>query len=183
MPISLASTSASSMHGAIVPIAYISNLAATSTFANIPSGYQDLMVVINARGSRSLTSDNCLIRFNNDGSGINSWTFLQGDGSSATSTRNSSGNSFIVVGDVPASSATSGIFGSIICHILNYANTSTYKTILSRAACDLNGSGYSEETIGLYRSTSAINRIDVTQYVGYTSGSTATLYGIRTVGQ
>lgn len=174
---------ASSMHGAVVPLAYLSNLAAVSAFTNIPSGYQDLMVVINARGSRSLTSDDCLIRFNNDGSGINSWTFLQGDGSSATSARNTSGNNFIVVGSMPASNATSGIFGSIICHILNYANTSTYKTILSRSACDLNGSGYSQETIGLYRSTSAINRIDVTQYVGYTSGSTATLYGVRTVGQ
>ena len=167
------------IYGAMVPIATISDLSLVSAFTSIPQNFQDLLLVINPRGSRSQTLDDCLVRFNNDGSGINSWTVLSGDGSSATSSRNASGQSFIVVGSMPAATAGSGILGSVICHVLNYANTTTFKTVLSRSAADLNGSGNTTLTVGLYRSTAAISRIDVTQYVGYSSTSTATLYGIR----
>lgn len=167
----------------MVPIATISNLSAVAAFTNIPQGYQDLMLVFNGRTTRAVTTDDCLIRFNNDGAGINSWTVLNGSGSSATSYRNASGNSFIVAGTVAGASATTGMVSTIICHILSYANTTTYKTMLSRAANDMNGSGTTQLTVGLYRSTAAITRLDVTQYTGYTATSTATLYGIKAVGQ
>lgn len=173
------SMNANNQFGAMVPIASIPDLSAVSAFTNIPQTYQDLMLIINARGSRSQAADDCLIRFNNDGSGINTWTTLEGNGTSAISYRNTTGNSFIVAGAMPAATATSGILGSIVCHILNYANTTTFKTMVSRSASDLNGSGVTQLTAGLYRSTAAVSRIDVTQYLGYSSSSTATLYGIR----
>jgi hypothetical protein len=61
--------------------------------------------------------------------------------------------------------------------IMNYSNTSTYKTCVYRS--DL-AAGLSMAGVGLWRSTAAINSIAV---IGYTTsnllaGSTLTLYGI-----
>jgi hypothetical protein len=50
----------------------------------------------------------------------------------------------------------------------------------TKSAYDLNGSGGTAETIMMYRSTSAITRVDVFFDTGalFTVGSTVTLYGI-----
>ena len=69
-----------------------------------------------------------------------------------------------------------------IMHLQNYANTTTYKTTIARSN---NASGSSlpgtETTVGLWRSTSAINAIKVYTAGGgnLASGFTATLYGVK----
>ena len=186
MPVSLASTSASSMHGALVPIAYTSISGSTTsdvTFANIPQTYQDLMFVVNGRGSYSASYVLIQAYINGGFSGY-STTYLQGDGSSATSSRQSA-TSGLYLGNLPAATSTSGIQGSIVTHILNYANTSTYKTILSRNAYDLNGSGGTRLSVNMSSSTSAVTQVNIATFgVGYfTAGTTIELFGIRSVGQ
>jgi hypothetical protein len=66
---------------------------------------------------------------------------------------------------------------STIISILNYANTTTYKTALSRAN---NAAGGVDAVVGLWRSTAAINSIKMAIGGGYSyaAGTTFTLYGI-----
>lgn len=188
MPIALSAASAA-MHGAMVPIAQANvGTSASFTFSNIPQTYQDLFVVIQTRNQQP---GNNLAAFyvwaNGDESsatGLYSQTALQGDGSTASSSRQSNQNQAII-GLSVNNGATAGIFASISLHILNYANASTFKTFLGRTAADLNGSGAVYMPVGLRRSTSAITQLYFRADGGYghVSGSTAILYGIRSVGQ
>ena len=61
---------------------------------------------------------------------------------------------------------------------MNYSNTTTYKTVLTRANI---ASADVEAVVGLWRSTSAVNQLDVKQggAVTFSVGSTFTLYGIK----
>jgi len=185
MPVSFASNSAP-MKGAMVPIAYYA-VSGSSTnniyFSNIPQGYQDLCLVINARSAYSAATAQAYTYINNDSSALYSDTRLYGDGSSAASDRASGG--ILYLGDIPAATSTSGIFGSTVNHFINYANTTTYKAILTRAATDLNGSGYSQLWAQLYRSTSAITILNCYNTTGanWVAGTTFSLYGIRSIGQ
>ena len=57
---------------------------------------------------------------------------------------------------------------------------STYKTMLTMDSNDLNGSGSVETTVGLWRSTAAINTITLSANADtFAAGTTATLYGIK----
>lgn len=186
MPISLAATTASATHGALMPIGYASASGSsnTVTFSNIPQIYQDLFLVAYARSAYANTSDIMYILLNNDSTALYSNTLLTGDGTSATSARESSVSYMRQGYGIPAATATASIFGSNNFHLLNYANTSTYKTGLWRSAADRNGAGTTILSANLYRSTSAITRLDVIATNGnFTSGSTFELFGIRTVGQ
>jgi hypothetical protein len=186
MPVSLAGSSSASMHGALVPIArYLADGTATGIqFSSIPQTYQDLLIVQYLRSNRVATTEQFWQRFNGDEASNYSFTNLVGNGSTASSNRFSSQtvmNRF----DIPAASSTSGIFGSSIVHILNYRSTSIFKTVLVRSACDLNGSGNTNISVGVWTNTNAITTLNVATENGsnLVSGSTVHLYGIRTVGQ
>jgi hypothetical protein len=185
MPVQL-SSAAAAMHGAIVPIGSTTFGGSTSDveFTNIPQVYQDLFFVVYGRGTFGANEVLIQSYANNDFSSIYSTTRLDGDGSSATSSR-TTGNSGFHFGYIPSANSTSGAFGSITGHILNYANSTTFKTSLTRYANDRNGAGNTGLYAGLYRSTAAITRLGIATYgVGnFVSGSTITLYGVRRAGQ
>ena len=187
MPVSLAGTSAATTHGALVPIAYYSgnNTSGVVVFSNIPQIYQDLMIVIKGRSTQSAIWSGINFFLNADGTTSNySRTRLQGDGSTNSYRDNSSSGAGAAMDCITGANATSGVFSSHITHILNYANTSTYKTMLSRTAMDANGSGYVYLWVNLWRSTSAVSSIQLNTYSGnYDTGTTIELFGVRTVGQ
>ena len=190
MPVSLASNSAP-MKGALVPIAYAyaSTTTGTFTFNNIPQNYQDLFVVVFGRSDIAATLPSGLSLYTQQASATANYsvTGLYGDGSSAASNRATTSTptygfqSSIAV--FPGSTATSGIFGAAEAHFLNYANTTTYKTCLMRTSADLNGSGVTTLNACLWQSTAAITLLTVATYGNFVAGSSAALYGIRTVGQ
>ena len=64
-----------------------------------------------------------------------------------------------------------------IAQFMNYANTTTYKTVIGRA----NNAGYGADTsVGVWRNTAAISTITLTALTAnFASGSTFTLYGIK----
>ena len=147
----------------------------TVTLSSIPNTYQDLILVITARtDSSSLTSG--LLRFNGDTGSNYSSTLLYGTGTAPTSERYSN-ESFTRIGYAIGSSQLANVFSTQLVQILNYANTSTNKTVISRDASDVNGSGITQLTIGSWRNTAAINSI--TYPVTLVAGSTVTLYGIK----
>jgi hypothetical protein len=142
----------------------------TVTFTSIPSTYTDIVVIINAgylSDSRDVTWT-----VNNDGGSNYSQTSLQGDGTSATSSRNTSVVKFYT------NCLTFPNYGVGTIHLMNYANTTTFKTALSRAGTTLN---VAQANVHLWRSTAAINRLDFFPNVSgnFLSGSTFTLYGIK----
>lgn len=190
MPVSLASTATAATKGALVPIAYYSASGSDFvTFSNIPQIYQDLMVVIfgrNANTSNGFGTAQYFGTYANGDASSCSATSLRGDGSSATSTRLTS-QSYFVAGALPNANATSGIYGSAIMHILNYTNTSTFKTILTRSAFDMNGSGGTWLTATLYSKTPAITSLTIYDPASsgsvFASGTRISLYGVRAIGQ
>jgi len=177
MPL-LPSVASSSMHGAVVPIAYAPlSSSGLFVFTNIPQNYQDLRIVAFLRSNASSTTDQAAFWFGNYGANIYGETYLLGDGSSASSSRGSAQAVFQSSSIIPAATSTSGVYGSVTIDILNYANTSTYKTAILRNS---NANVGVEATVGLWRSTSAITRVDLYGIGGnsFASGSTFTLYGI-----
>lgn len=141
-------------------------------FTSIPSTYTDLVLSINAGVNLSPGID-LMIRFNNDSTSLYSHTWIQGNGSTAASSRLSTRNAVYLDYN---GGTTVGINRHYLVNIMNYANTSTYKTFLNKATYEYGV----EAHVGLYRSTSAISSIQVvTNGYGIISGSTATLYGIK----
>lgn len=189
MPIALSAASAA-MHGAMVPIATGTISTATNgiTFNNIPQGYQDLRIVCQWKSLVTATNqDGFWIGSSNVTLGNFSTTYLKGDGSSASSSR-TGGYYGAYLGDIAgsASSVNASTFAAVTIDILNYKNTSSYKTVISRITCDLNGAGQTWLSIALLQTTNALSSINVFNYNAGTNavlGSNATLYGIRSVGQ
>lgn len=146
----------------------VSGTATTITFSSIPSTYTDLIIV--TAGPCSADGD-ISMQVNGDTASNYSFTYLYGTGSAAGSAR--------------ASNTTKGIAGSSgpdsvngICHIMNYANTTTYKTFLTRVN---RPAAFVAAFANVWRSTSAINSISLLSDSGKTmnTGFTATLYGIK----
>ena len=143
---------------------------ASYTFSSIPSTYTDLILVL---GSVTFSSGgNPQIQYNGDTATNYSNTDLYGNGTSASSTRNTS-NNYINVG-FSATNGSSTEPSTIIVQVMNYANATTYKTLLGRGN---RAGGETQTNVGLWRSTSAITSLTVKVASGSMTG-TATLYGI-----
>jgi hypothetical protein len=141
------------------------------TFTSIPSTYTDLILVVNSgnvSGNPSLT-----LQFNGDTGNNYSMTNMRGNGTSASSSSQST-TSYINFNFVDMSTT---ITSNYIIHIMNYSNTTTNKTALGRFN---NANTGTQATVGLWRSTSAINavRVFTDNGVSYLANSTFTLYGI-----
>ena len=149
----------------------LASAAASYTFSSIPNTYTDLVLIANV----SQTDGYVLVRVgssNTIDSGSNySRTYLLANGTSASSNRGSNLTEVYIIAGV----ATTNFAPSIV-NIMNYANTSTYKTMLSRA----NDAASAVETaVFLWRSTNAINTIRILAPSGnLAAGTTFTLYGI-----
>ena len=145
-------------------------------FTSISGTYTDLVVIVSGAGTFSATDVLIQTYLNNGFSGY-STTWMRGDGINATSGRQTA-TSGAYVGYLPAATAAAGSIGNIIINYQNYANTTTYKTILSRS----NAAGtVVQASVAMSSSTTAITQINVATFgVGnFTSGSTFTLYGIK----
>ena len=144
------------------------------TFSSISNAYTDLVLIANTGFSSA--SNYAYLRFNSDSGSNYSTTILIGTGSSAYTSRTTNSTAAVIGGYYNYWPTTLTVMD--ICHIQNYSNTSTYKTMLSR---DANGSGETGAYVSLWRNTSAINSVTLIGSSGSTflSGSTFTLYGIK----
>lgn len=158
----------------------LSTTQTTITFSSIPSTYTDIVLVISGRGTRtSAAIVDGFIRFNNDSGSNYSTTHLYGDGSSAGSDRATNKTEAYMGYWFPTANTTSGIFSATTIHIQNYSNATTYKTLMSKDGNLSNTNGLPGTSVSLWRSTSAINRVDLFLSPNdWATGSTFTLYGI-----
>jgi hypothetical protein len=150
--------------------------SATFTLGSIPSTYTDLRLVIVGKGNGGEIYPEGY--FNGVTTGqLYSNTWLQGNGSTATSTRNTFQNSFSLGAPQYPNNT---IFTFITIDIFSYAG-STFKTLLTTVSTDKNGTGGVANIVSVFRSTSALTSITITDggaAVGWAVGTTATLYGI-----
>ena len=160
------------------PIASLTLSANTSsvTFSGIPQNYTDLILVIwskpytNSEGSLKLN-------YNSDTSSNYSNTVLFGDGTSVSSSRNSNSTNIAISSGNALNNPRQPMF---TIQIMNYSNTTTYKTSLTRTSEGGSSLGYVDSWVGTWRSTAAITSltIGVTYIFDIGAGSTFSLYGI-----
>lgn len=156
----------------------LSSAQSTVDFTSISGSYTDLVLVGNF--GLTLPDESLLLRVGNGSfdTGTNySSTELYGNGSAAGSQRTSNATSMRIT---YAFGGGATVSSNCIINLQNYANTTTYKSILHRA--NITDGTYKgvEAIVSLWRSTSAINQIRLlTTGTTYLSGSTFTLYGIK----
>jgi hypothetical protein len=146
------------------------------TFSSIPQTYTNLVLVVgNVKHSYAGSGAvfDAFLRFNSDTATNYSGTYLEGDGSSAVSERNSNRTSISSI--FPMASAGPG---NIIANIPSYSNATTYKTVLMRANVT---AGNVAAIAGLWRSTAAITSLTciLSGSYYYIDGSVFSLYGIK----
>ena len=142
----------------------------TVTFSIIPSTYTDLVLVV-GYGNNTVGGQNFLMQFNSDTATNYSNTRLVSGGGGLGSYRDSNAQSINIGAIYGTSDPTTNIL-----HINNYANTTTYKTVLCRHNTTNNVAAH----VGLWRSTAAITSITFSASGGnFGIGSTFTLYGVK----
>jgi hypothetical protein len=159
----------------------LGSAAASVTFSSIPQGYTDLVLVSRMGNSNAATGFGSGLTLNNDAvaTGKLSFTILYGNGSAAGSfrwTTSTSGNVTVPLG-IEGTTLNAG--GMSVMQLMNYSNSTTFKTILTR------GGAAGSDTltyVSLWQDTSPINKItiypnDATNTI--LSGSTFSIYGIQ----
>jgi hypothetical protein len=155
--------------------------ASSISFTGIPSIYKHLQLRIVARATDANAANYANLKVNSDTTLSNyARHLLVGNGSSAAS-YNSTGSTITNLGEIPAATATSGMFGVFVVDILDYQNTNKYKTIRSLGGDDRNGGGEVNYNSILWMSTTAISSIQLTTYTSanFAENTQAALYGIK----
>jgi hypothetical protein len=153
----------------------------TVTFSNIPQTYRDLRLVIQGGFSDNGFLFGARVGNNSVDSGSNySYTAMRGNGSSASSYRKSN----MVFGAL-CQQGKNDLNNIITVDFMNYSNTTTYKTWLTRYG---NPSEGIDAVKNVWRSTAAINTISIAEcgdggsgsfnYGNMLAGTTFALYGI-----
>ena len=158
-----------------------SGSAQTISFNNIPQHFTDLRLVISSRSAVNSTQDYIAMRFNGISAGsLYSDTRLEGNGSSASSTRDTSVSEIYFAWVSPGATATANTFGSCDVYIPNYTSAN-FKSVLIDGVNENNTSTVTALglTAGLFRSTSAISSLSLSHgNANFVANSTFSLYGI-----
>lgn len=156
------------------PIAAVTISLASSNvlmMSSIPSTYTDLRLIIVGNTNNPT---NLAFQFNSDSGSNYSMTYFSGPGTTASSGRRSN-QTYGWCGYDAYMNSTTISMGTI--DIMSYSNTTTYKTAITRYS---NAATGTDANVNLWRSTSAINRIDILTGSAntFSVGTTFTLYGI-----
>jgi len=147
-------------------------------FTSIPATFTHLQI----RGIGRTTSGTNVdfrIRMNSDTGSNYARHSLRGDGANANAEGNASQVYMWLDRAIPGAT---DIFGDVVIDILDYANTSKYKTMRGLGGADRNGSGIIALSSGLWMNTSAVTSLTITLETGnFAQYSSIALYGIKGV--
>jgi hypothetical protein len=150
------------------------------TFTSIPQEYTDLVLVVTGVGATGTTFP--WMRFNGLSTNIYSDSALYGNGTSAGSNRRTANSRGYLAENVQLPITQ---IGNILVNIMNYSNSTTYKTWLVRNNNQETGTYTGVEAIvGMAQTTEAITSITIGTASGgtgynFAAGSTFSLYGIK----
>jgi hypothetical protein len=151
----------------------LSSTATTVTFSSIPSTYTDLVLTMVVTADS--TAFNVFYRLNSDSSSNYSWTLMGGDGTSAGSVKIASQPEGRLTYYAAVRSSTPTFTQA---NFMNYSNTTTKKTVISRSNRTSDGVEYAVNN-WFNATPQAINNISIFANVGaFAAGSTFTLHGI-----
>jgi hypothetical protein len=147
------------------------------TFSNIPQNYTHLQI----RGIlRTNAGGNLVLQFNGDTGANYSYHSLTGEGSGTPGANYGSSTTELVLSRSGGIASASSTFSSYIIDVLDYSNTSKYKSVKSLSGFDANGSGNIALESGSWRSSNAITSINFNRPT-FQQFSTLALYGIRSI--
>jgi hypothetical protein len=148
------------------------------TFNSIPSTYKHLQVRLLTRLS---TGDvNVTIKLNSDAGNNYTGHFLYGTGSSAAAGALSPSSGAPFITRTANSGNSSGIFAGGVIDLLDYKETTKYKTVRALSGYDGNGSGEIFFNSALWMNTAAITQIEIIPSAGnFVQYSSFALYGIK----
>jgi hypothetical protein len=150
------------------------------TFSSIASTWQHLQIRMIAK-CLNTAGGSTQMQFNSDTGANYSWHYLSGDGASASA---GAGTSTNYINTNVGQQDTTQYFTAVI-DILDYDDTTKYKTTRTLTGIDKNGSGSMQINSGNWRNTAAITSITITpqsntsptnQFQQYSSFA---LYGIK----
>jgi hypothetical protein len=157
---------------------------ASITFAGIPSTYKHLQIRATVRSTYAGSFyDYPRFQFNGDTGSNYARHLLYGDGASAAAGASTS-DTKLAIGEVPAVGGLANTFGPFIVDILDFANTSKYKTARTLSGNEQNYTSSNRGIVhlysGLWMNTAAINSIkfycDSGNFAEYSSFA---LYGVK----
>jgi hypothetical protein len=157
---------------------YSSGSAQTSiTLSSIPATYTDIVAVLSNVRHNTSQAQRVVMQINGDTGSNYSETRLVGNGTTATSSRNSSAT-LTYTGLSISATDTNVQPSTLISQIQNYSNTTTNKTVLHRGSSALSETS---AVVTLYRSTSAITSVTFFWDGGgqFSPNTILTLYGIK----
>jgi hypothetical protein len=171
--------------GAYDSIATVTPYTTTTSvvFSSIPSGYTHLQIrAITKNGTSAGSETSILAQFNGDTTYTNYYGrhLLYGDGNSAAAAA-STGASWTgsAVGAI-AQQRTANAFSACVIDILDYSNSSKYKTSRTLSGADYNGSGGVYYMSSLWMNTNAITSITLKPFADtFGANSHFALYGIK----
>lgn len=176
-----ASAAAIGDYESIATVTVTGATAASIEFTSIPSGFTHLQIRGIARSNRAASGSFIKIQMNSDTANNYANHGLFGNGASAGSyavtTTDHAGEAYITAVNDTASS-----FGASVWDILDYKNTSKYKTVRALTGADVNGTnGQVRFASGVWMDTSAITAIKLLDGNGasFIQHSTFALYGIK----
>jgi hypothetical protein len=158
------------------PIATTTLGSATSavTFSNIPQTYTDLVVVCMGQNTTSTVAMTGEVDINGDGGNNYSSTWIN---INATTGRGANNNG----GYIGSFNRTSRSW--YVINFMNYSNTTTFKTWLSRWGTMGGPAPDAGAIVGMWRNTAAITQLNFNRPAGesgsFETGSIWTLYGIK----
>jgi hypothetical protein len=156
-----------------------SGSAASVTISNIPTGWRNLRILVNARGDTAATTTVLKLQLNSDSGNNYDYQYVAGVGTSA-SAATTMGGSFFAMCDLVAASATAGRCSSAITDILNYVGTTFDKQMSSISSATWGTTSGTMESIlftGTWRNTAAINAVTVFPAAGaYVDNSVVGVY-------
>lgn len=155
--------------------------AATIDFTSIPATFEDLLIVVQARGDTAAVATQVSLRFNNDSGGNYDSQDLYGNNVLAAAGVASAGTS-ASLGQMPAATGTTAAAALFDVVVPAYARTTFHKQGFmrnGRFSTEGTGSTYISSASALnWRSTAAINRVTLIPSAGnFDIGTVATLYG------
>lgn len=169
-------------YDAIASVTVPSGGVSSIEFVGIPTGYKHLQIRGIGRSTNTTSttaySAELLIQFNGDTASNYNAHAIEANGSSVSAQYQTSMTMVNLGG--PFTTQTANAFGASVIDILDYANTSKFKTVRAIGGQDLNGYGTMMFCSGLWRSTSAITSIKmVSGGTGWAQYSQFALYGVK----
>jgi hypothetical protein len=155
---------------ALIPLGSVTvgAVQAAIVFANIPSSYKDLKIIINGT---TVSGGSAFLTFNSDTASNYSWVRAYGDGTNIGGSVSSS-YGYVYLGDIGGSTSPT----TIVADIMEYSTVDKHKVTLSKSVIP---SQYIFMVTGRWASLAAVTNISVTSSGGnFSSGTTVSLFGV-----